>query len=70
MNDIMIEPMLLSPREAAKALSICERTLYGLTKSGQLPALKIGRAVRYGVDDLRAWIERSKKNSENCQIRT
>ena len=64
-----LEPLLLTPRQAAKTLSICERTLYGLTKSGQLPALKIGRSVRYAVEDLRAWIQRSKEISENSQIR-
>jgi len=65
MNSTVIEPMLLSPRQAAKALSICEKSLYTLTKSGQLPAVKIGRSVRYAVEDLRAFIERTKKSSQN-----
>lgn len=52
--------LLLSPREAAKALSVCERTLYGLTKAGKLPVIRIGRAVRYSLDDLRVWIENQK----------
>jgi excisionase family DNA binding protein len=60
-----MEPLLLTPSEAAKALSICERTLYALTKSGELPVIRIGRAVRYSPDDIKAWIERSKKISEN-----
>jgi excisionase family DNA binding protein len=55
-----VEPLLLTPKEAAKALSVCERTLYGLTKAGELPAVRIGRAVRYDVGDLRAWIDRAK----------
>ena len=58
-----IEPLLLTPREAAKALSVCERTLYALTKAGQLPAVHIGRAVRYDVADLRGYIDRMKKQS-------
>ena len=57
-----VEPLLLTPKEAAKALSVCERTLYELTKTGELPAVRIGRAVRYDVGDLRAWIERAKKS--------
>ena len=56
-----IGPLLVTPREAAQALSICERTLYALTQRGQLPTVRIGRAVRYDVRDLRAWIERAKK---------
>ena len=59
----VIEPLLLTPKEAAKALNICERTLYGLTKAGELPVVRIGRAVRYNVQDLKDFIE--KKSSEN-----
>ena len=58
-----IERLLLTSREAAKALGICERTLYGLTKTGELPGIHIGRAVRYSLNDLKNWIE--KKSSEN-----
>ncbi|HUV63376.1 MAG TPA: helix-turn-helix domain-containing protein [Sedimentisphaerales bacterium] len=64
-HEITISPLLLTPREAARTLSICERTLYGLTKVGELRVVKIGRAVRYDVGDLRAWIERAKKSSES-----
>jgi len=57
--------MLLSPRQAAAALNVCERTLYGLTQRGELPAVHIGRAVRYSVDDLKSWI--AKKSSQSSQ---
>lgn len=59
----VIEPLLLSPREAAKALSICEKTLYTLTKKGELPAIRIGRAVRYSLDDIKQWIKKSLENN-------
>ena len=62
----MIGRFLLQPREAAQSLGICERTLYALTKRGELPVIRIGRAVRYSVDDIRAWIEKSKKFSESA----
>lgn len=58
---------LLPPKEAAKALSICERTLYALGKSGEIPVVRIGRSVRYDVADLRAFIERTKNISQNSQ---
>ena len=54
-----LRPLLLSPREAAKALSICERTLFSLTKAGEIRAVRIGRCVRYSLDELQAWIERA-----------
>jgi len=57
------EKLLLTPREAAKALSVCERTLYALTKKGELPVVHIGRAVRYSVADIKQWIKKSLENS-------
>jgi excisionase family DNA binding protein len=59
-----IEPMLLTVRQAAKVLSISERTLWTLTKTGAIPAVRFGgRNVRYDPADLRRWIEHA-KNSE------
>ncbi len=52
-----IPPLLLTPREAAKALAICEKTLWTLTHRGDLRCLRIGRAVRYRIEDLRTWID-------------
>jgi len=49
--------LLLTPRRAAEALSVCEKTLYNLTRRGELPAVKIGRAVRYALSDLQAFID-------------
>lgn len=48
--------LLLTPREAAAALSVCEKTLWSLARRGELPAVRIGRAVRYDVADLQAFI--------------
>jgi len=62
MNDGKI---LLTSKQASESLGICERTLYGLAKSGELPVVKIGRAVRYPVSELQKWVE--KKCFENSQ---
>ena len=59
----MMEPLLLTPRDATKALSICDRTLYALTKAGELPVVRIGRAVRYNVQDLKDFIEKKSLES-------
>ena len=64
-NPMTTERLLLTPKEAAASLSICERTLYSLTKAGELPVVRIRRAVRYDVADLRAYIEQAKNSSEN-----
>ncbi len=46
----------LRPREAAKALGIGERLLWSKTNSGEIPHLRIGRAVIYPVGMLRDWM--------------
>lgn len=49
-------------------VSVCERTLYALTKAGEIAAVRRGRLVRYSVDELRAWIARaSEKKCEGGQ---
>ena len=47
--------ILVTVREAAKLLAISERKLWELTAGGQIPVVRIGRAVRYLPADLHAW---------------
>lgn len=58
-----VESLALRPREAAKALGISARTLWGLTAPrGPIPCLRIGHGKRqtvlYPVADLQAWLSR------------
>lgn len=48
---------LLSVLEAAEILSVCERTVHNLTKRGQLPSVRVGRALRYDPAQLQKFIE-------------
>jgi excisionase family DNA binding protein len=41
-------------------LAISERTLWTLTDRGDIPVIRIGRAVRYDPADLRRWVEANK----------
>ena len=52
--------LLLTTRQAAEALQVCEKTVFNLTRSGQLRAVKIGSAVRYAVADIEAFIQSAK----------
>ena len=47
--------VLLTQREACVALSISAPTIRELTRSGKLRVVRIGRAVRYRLDDLEAF---------------
>jgi hypothetical protein len=54
-------PLALSPRDAARALSLSEKALWNLTQPrGPLPAAKIGRLVRYDIRDLQAFLDAMK----------
>ena len=52
--------LLLTSREAAKALAISERKLWELTNCGIIPVVRIGRAVRYDPHDLELFIQAQK----------
>lgn len=52
--------LLMTPQQAAEALAISPRKLWGMTASGEIPHLRIGRSVRYSVADLQVWIEEKK----------
>jgi excisionase family DNA binding protein len=51
---------LVTSKPAAARLAVCERTLWKLTASGEIRCVRIGRAKRYDVKDLDAFIERKK----------
>lgn len=57
-------PLLLNSAEAARALSISARTLWDLTRRGEIPAVRIGRLVHYDPDDLRKWIATRRSSGE------
>jgi excisionase family DNA binding protein len=55
--------LLLSPEEAARALSISRTRVYELMASGRLRSLKIGRSRRISVDALAAFVSAASKES-------
>jgi len=57
-------PSMLTVRAAAKVLAVSDRTLWTLTDRGEIPAVRIGRSVRYDPRDLTRWIEKSKPAAE------
>jgi excisionase family DNA binding protein len=51
-----VYPLALTSLQAAKALGISPRTLWGLTKQGHIPHVRLGKSVRYPCDVLRDWL--------------
>jgi hypothetical protein len=54
-----IARLLLTPIEAAAALRISPRLLWSKTKIGEIPCVRIGKAVRYVPAALQEWIDRA-----------
>ena len=57
--------LLLTPRQAAKALAISPRKLWGMTASREIPHVRVGRCVRYPLDDLQRWIDAQKEGGDD-----
>jgi len=51
--------LALRPREAAKALGISERLLWEWTDRGEVPHIRLGKAILYPVDSLRDWLKQA-----------
>jgi excisionase family DNA binding protein len=47
---------LLTAKQTAKRLTISARTVFELTRTGQLPVIRIGCNVRYALSDIEAFI--------------
>ena len=57
-NDVVLEPLTVNAKTAAKMLGVCERTVRTLTKMGELPVVKILGRVLYRPDDLIEFVQR------------
>ncbi len=55
-SEVKEHKLALRPREAAKALSVSESTLYRLRTNGKLASIKVGAAILYRVADLESFL--------------
>ena len=63
--DPMTPTLALRPKQAARALGIGERLLWSKTHAGEIPHVRIGRAVVYPVDRLRDWLVQESKGGHD-----
>jgi excisionase family DNA binding protein len=59
-----MERLLLRVSETADILGIGKSTAYELVATGELPSLKIGKAIRVSVADLKIWIQQRRAKTE------
>ena len=57
-----MERILLRVREACEVTGVSRSMMYSLLASGQIPSVRIGRAVRVPVDELRRWVDAQVEN--------
>ena len=55
--------ILLTYKDVAKQLDVSERFVAKLVSLGDLPCVKIGRAVRFNPDKIQEWIEKKSNNT-------
>jgi excisionase family DNA binding protein len=55
--------LLVTSKEAAKALAISERSLWQFAADGQLPRVRMGRSVRFDIRDLKAFVDGQKERA-------
>jgi excisionase family DNA binding protein len=58
---IQIEPILVTKAVAADLIGFSTKTLEELVNAGELPVVRVGRAVRFRVTDLKAWADANAK---------
>lgn len=62
-SDSLNSTLLVDAKRAAQMLSVSPRKLWAMTFEDEpaLPHVRIGRCVRYAIDDLKRWIDSQKK---------
>jgi excisionase family DNA binding protein len=54
---VVLPPLLVDELQAASMLGISQRTFWTYRDKGEIPTIKIGRSVRFLVEDLRKFAE-------------
>ncbi len=62
------EPALFTTQEAAEFLRVSTRHLWTITETGLIPRIKMGRCVRYKMNDLVRYIDGLRSESMNKKI--
>ena len=54
---------LMSEQEVSTYLRVCRRSLYNWRKAGLIPYIRLGKAVRFRINEVEAAINRMAQNS-------
>jgi predicted DNA-binding transcriptional regulator AlpA len=60
--------LLIDSKALSKLLDLSQGTIYTMEKEGRMPAaIRIGKAVRWGLEEITAWIEAGCPDRANWQ---
>lgn len=62
-NQYPVTQPLLTTDEAAQFMALGKRTIQELVAEGRLAHVKIGRSIRFDIEDLRRFVEGQKKKA-------
>jgi excisionase family DNA binding protein len=62
--EVLMDRLLLKPDDVADRLSLGRSQIYEMPRRGELPAVRIGRAVRVPVQALNEWIAGQTKEGQ------
>ena len=54
---VMSEEKLLNVPEVARLLNVSKSSLYAMTRSGRIPAIRVGSMFRFVPAEIEAWLE-------------
>ncbi len=63
-----MEPLLLRVNEVARLLGVSRSTAYAIVATGELPSVRLGRAVRVRRTDLEAWLSQKAVAAEDDSV--
>jgi len=55
---------LLTVKQVAEKLKMCERSIYDYVAEQKIPYVKIGKAVRFSPEKIESWIEKRSMNAK------
>jgi excisionase family DNA binding protein len=56
MNQSVLEPLAVTPKEAAELLGVSRAKVNELVAAGEMPAMRVGRRQRIPIEALREWV--------------
>ncbi len=55
--------LLYKPGEAAQMLNVAKSTVYHLAASGELPSVRVGKAIRISKEAIDRWIQEQERRT-------